>query len=71
MPEDRRVAGEGSLEQVKRDLERLRELGAEYVLLDTKRNSPTAGSARHLEEAWRALTILADELVDLEAGTLR
>ncbi len=71
LSEDTRVAGEGSLDQVRHDLEQLQELGAEHVLLDTKRNSPTAGSARHLEEAWRALTTLAHELVDLETGTLR
>lgn len=71
LPEEDRVAGEGSFDQVRQDLQRLQDLGAEHVLLDTKRNSPTAGSARHLEEAWRALATLADEVVDLESGTLR
>ena len=49
----------------------LQELGAEYVLLDTKRNSPTADSARHHEEAWRILTTLAEKVLDLERETVR
>ena len=71
LPEDERVAGEGTLDQVHGDLEALEDLGAEYVLLDTKRSSPTAGSARHHEEAWRTLTTLAERVLDLENETVR
>ena len=42
IPEEQRMAGQGSLEQVHRDLRMLEELGAEYVVLDTKLSSPTA-----------------------------
>ena len=71
LPEDERTAGEGTLEQVHGDLRELQGLGAEYVLLDTKRNSPTSATARHHEEAWSALTTLADQVVDLENETVR
>ncbi|MCH8115068.1 MAG: TIGR03619 family F420-dependent LLM class oxidoreductase [Chloroflexi bacterium] len=71
IPEDERIAGEGTLDQVRRDFGELQELGAEYVHLDTKRNSPTAHSDRHQDEAWRDLTILADQVFDLRQGTLR
>ena len=71
LPEDERVAGEGTLDQVRGDLEALQAMGAEYVLLDTKRNSPTAASPRHHEEAWRTLTILAEKALDLDNETVR
>ena len=71
LSEDDRVAGEGTLDQVRGDLEALEALGAEYVLLDTKRNSPTALTERHHEEAWRTLTILAEKAFDLENETVR
>ena len=71
LPEDERNAGEGTIEQVHGDLAALEKLGAEYILLDTKRSSPTAGSARHHEEAWRTLTTLAERVLDLENETVR
>ena len=71
LPEDERFAGEGTIDQVHGDLKALQDLGAEYVLLDTKRNSPTAGSERHHEEAWRTLATLAEQVLDLERETVR
>ncbi len=71
LAEDQRTAGEGTLDQVRRDLEALQALGAEYVLLDTKRNNPTAVSPRHHEDAWRTLTILAEKALDLEKESVR
>ncbi len=65
------MAGEGTLEQVRGDLKELEALGAEYVLLDTKRNSATAGSPRHYEEAWRTVATLVEQVVDLENETVR
>ena len=41
LPADDRVAGEGSLDQIRGDLEILQELDAEYVVFDTKRNHET------------------------------
>jgi|TARA_Y100000310_G_scaffold304436_1_gene343591 probable F420-dependent oxidoreductase len=71
LPEDDRVAGEGTLDQIRADLDILEELGAEYVLLDTKRNNETANTARHHEDAWSVVTTLAEKAIDLENETLR
>jgi len=71
VPEDERMAGEGTLEQVHGDMKELQALGAEYVLLDTKRNSPTANSVRHHEEAWRAVATLVEQVIDLPNETVR
>ncbi|NQW17673.1 MAG: TIGR03619 family F420-dependent LLM class oxidoreductase [Chloroflexi bacterium] len=71
LPEDERIAGEGTLDQVRQDFQDLQEFGAEYIHLDTKRNSPTADSGRHHEDAWRDLTMLASQVFDLSSGTLR
>lgn len=71
LPEQERMAGEGTLDQIHRDLLELQSLGADYVLLDTKRSSLTAASPRHNEEAWRTLATLAEQVIDLEAETVR
>ncbi len=71
IPEEKRVAGEGSFEQVRRDIYELRELGASHIHLDTKRNSLTAESLRHRDEAFAALSILAERVFDLESEELR
>ena len=71
IPEEQRMAGQGSLEQVHRDLRMLEELGAEYVVLDTKLSSPTAQSPLHHETAWPMLDTVAEKLLDVERGTVR
>ncbi len=71
LPEDSRMVGEGTPDQVHRDLEALEALGAKYVVFDTRRNSPTALDPRHNEEGWQVLTTLAHEVIDLEAETVR
>ncbi|HXH83161.1 MAG TPA: TIGR03619 family F420-dependent LLM class oxidoreductase [Candidatus Tectomicrobia bacterium] len=67
--DDRRVAGEGSLDQVRADLEALAVLGASHVLLDTYADDPEA-TRRH-EAAWRMLATLAERVLDLPNETLR
>ncbi|RZS30585.1 putative F420-dependent oxidoreductase [Herbihabitans rhizosphaerae] len=52
-----RLAGEGSLEQVVEDVDRLRLLDATDVLLDPFHGDPE--ETRHPEQAWRALEIVA------------
>ncbi len=69
MPEAERVAGEGTLSQVRSDLDALQSLGAEYVLLDTYFDEPE--STRYHETSWRMLTTLAERAFDLERQTLR
>ena len=65
----RRLAGQGTLAQVRGDLEALESMGAEYVLLDTYLDDPEA--TRSHEGAWRTLATLAEEVLHLERETLR
>src|SRR6266852_2598111 len=69
LADDQRIAGEGSLDQVRADLEALAKLGASHVLLDTYTDDPEA--TRHHETAWRMLATLAEQVLDLPKETLR
>jgi probable F420-dependent oxidoreductase len=69
LPDDQRVAGEGTLSQVRADLEALQQLDAQYVLLDTFHDDVEA--TRHPEASWRMLTTLAEKALDLPRQTLR
>jgi alkanesulfonate monooxygenase SsuD/methylene tetrahydromethanopterin reductase-like flavin-dependent oxidoreductase (luciferase family) len=57
LPDDDRVAGEGTVEQVIEDLDVLRELGAEAVVLDPFVGDPT--ETERPEAAWQALATIA------------
>jgi len=63
------VAGEGTLSQVRADLEALQRLDAQYVLLDTFYDDVEA--TRHPEASWRMLTTLAEKALDLPREALR
>jgi probable F420-dependent oxidoreductase len=67
--ETHRVAGEGTLDQVRKDFESLKQLGADYVLLDTFTGDIEA-TRRH-EASFSMLTAIAEKVVDLKNGTLR
>src|SRR5262249_44640731 len=69
MPEDTRLAGEGTLDQVRRDLEALEKLGAQSVCLD--RFADDVEGSRNHEAAWRMLAGLAERAVDLGRQSLR
>ena len=69
LADDQRIAGEGSLDQVRADLETLARLGARYVLLDTYMDDVEA--TRHHETAWRMLALLAERALDLARETVR
>ncbi|MCH7800400.1 MAG: TIGR03619 family F420-dependent LLM class oxidoreductase [Chloroflexi bacterium] len=69
VPDDDRVAGVGTVDQVRGDLEILQELGAEYVLFDTYADDP-AETATH-EWAWSMYMTVAEEIVDLSRQELR
>ena len=56
LPDDSRVLGEGTLDQIRADLAGLAEMGAEYVVLDTY-ISPDL--RRPAEEDWRILETVA------------
>ena len=67
--DDSRLAGEGSLIQVRADLEALAALGVDYVLLDTYHGDPEA--TRDHESAWSMLATLAERVLDLPNRRLR
>lgn len=69
MPEDSRRAGEGTLDQIRRDLDDLQNLGAEYLVLDTYYDVPE--STKNHEQSWRWLSIMAESVFDLAGQTLR
>jgi hypothetical protein len=69
LPEEQRVAGEGTLDQVHADLQALQGLGTSYVLLDTFYGDVEA--IRQHETSWRMLTALAERVVDLQHEALR
>src|SRR5262245_51448420 len=64
-----RLIGQGTLDQMRKDLETLESLGAAYVLLDSAGDDPQA--TRHQEPLWRMLTTLAEKVLDLPHETLR
>lgn len=64
-----RLAGQGTLDQIRGDLEKLESLGAEYVLLDTYAGEPE--STLHPEADFCVLTALAEKALDLERQRLR
>lgn len=69
LPESDRLAGEGSLDQIRRDFEILEDLGAAYVLLDTF--SGDLDATRHHEKHWDMLRVTAESILDLPRQTLR
>jgi probable F420-dependent oxidoreductase len=69
LADDQRLAGEGTLSQVRADLEALQKMGAQYVLLDTFYDDVEL--ARHPEVSWRMLTTLAEKALDLPHEALR
>ena len=63
------MAGEGSLDQVRRDFEALEALGASHVLLDTFTGDLEA--TRNHETHWEMLTVTAEQILDLLKNTVR
>jgi probable F420-dependent oxidoreductase len=69
LPDDQRLVGEGTLDQMRADLEELQKLGAQYVLLDTFYDDVEV--TRHPEVAWGMLTTMAEKALDLAHKGLR
>ncbi|MFJ6214793.1 TIGR03619 family F420-dependent LLM class oxidoreductase [Streptomyces sp. NPDC092296] len=65
-----RVLGEGSLDQIRHDLELLERLGAQSVVLDPTYPGEARGRAR-TDADLKALEILSERVVDLEQQSLR
>jgi probable F420-dependent oxidoreductase len=68
-PDGERLIGQGTLDQMRKDLEALASLGAAYVLLDSAGDDPQA--TREQEPVWRMLATLAEKVLDLPHQTLR
>jgi probable F420-dependent oxidoreductase len=69
LAEHMRKAGQGTLDQIHSDLVALESLGAEYILLDTYAGKPE--QTLNPEEDWKMLSLLAEQVLDLENQTLR
>ena len=69
MPDAQRVAGEGSLDQVHRDLAQLEELGCTYVVLDTYADDIDA--IGNNEASWQMLSLIAEKVLDLDKRAVR
>jgi probable F420-dependent oxidoreductase len=69
LPDDQRLVGEGTLDQLRADLEALQAVGAQYVLLDTFFDDVEA--TRYPETSWRMLITLAEQALDLAHEALR
>jgi probable F420-dependent oxidoreductase len=69
LPEQDRRPGEGTLAQVRGDLEVLADLGVEYVVFDSYLGAPDPWEPA--EEHWRRFETLAGQLIDTERETLR
>jgi hypothetical protein len=69
LADDQRHAGEGTVDQVRRDMAALQSLGCPYVLLDTYDDNSEA--TRHHEAEWRMLATMAEQVLDLPNEALR
>lgn len=63
MSDIERLAGEGTIDQIRTDLEQLQALGCTYVLLDSFYGDVEA--TRNHETTWRMLTTIAEQALDL------
>ena len=68
--DDERLAGEGSIDQVRADLAGLEELGCSYALLDTYHDYQIDELDRP-ETAWRMYAVVAEQIFDLGNETTR
>ena len=69
LPDNDRLAGWGTIDQIRSDMAELEAIGCEYILLDTF--AEDAEETRHHEGAWRTLATLADKVIDLDGQTVR
>lgn len=69
MDDGQRLTGEGTITQIRRDLEGLQALGCTYVLLDSFYGDVEA--TRNHETTWRMLAAIAEEALDLANETVK
>ena len=68
-PEADRYCGTGTLDQIRNDILGLEALDCDYILLDTHHDNIEA--SRNLEEQWRMLAVIAEQVLDLDNETTR
>lgn len=68
-PGDKRVAGQGSVEQIRPDLLALESMGSSYVIFDTYSGNPD--STKDLDTQFKTLEAVANRIVDLERQKVR
>ena len=68
-PEADRYCGTGTLDQIRNDILGLEALGCDYILLDTHHDNIEA--SRNLEEQWRMLAVIAEQVLYLDNETTR
>lgn len=72
LPEDGRLLGEGTFDQLHADLALLEELGCAHVILDSfNAASQDASATLGYRTAWDHYRVVAEEVFDLAAGTVR
>jgi alkanesulfonate monooxygenase SsuD/methylene tetrahydromethanopterin reductase-like flavin-dependent oxidoreductase (luciferase family) len=69
LPDDERRPGQGTLDQIRRDLAALAALGAEYVVLDTYHGHPD--ELTDTAAAQHTLDMLVEHVIDAPGQTLR
>ena len=69
MDEAERLTGEGTIDQIRGDLEELEALGCTYILLDTFYGDVEA--TRNHETSWRMLATIAETALDLKNQCVR
>jgi probable F420-dependent oxidoreductase len=70
MPDDTRLMGHGTVDQVRRDFEALQKMNASYVLLDTSLSEDILATKNH-EAQWAMLATVAERVLDLPREGLR
>ena len=72
VPDELRLLGEGTFDQLGQDLLLLQELGCSHVILDSFNAAAQDPSATlGYRRAWDHYRVVAEEVFDLEAGSVR
>lgn len=69
-PDSERLAGEGTVEQIRSDLAAFKDLGCAWVLLDTYHDY-LVDELRDPQQAWDMFATVATDIYDLAAGEFR
>lgn len=72
LPDDDRLLGEGTFDQLRADLTLLEELGCSHVILDSFNAAwQDASATLDYERTWEHYRIVASDVFDLDGGTVR